>query len=58
MVDVNTPGGITVYRLPFWHYTTPLTARPGREKAARRWVVLGTFLFADAVAQVRRGRQA
>lgn len=58
IADVNTPGGITVYRLPFWHYTTPLTARPGREKAARRWVVLGTFLFADAVAQVRRGRQA
>jgi hypothetical protein len=58
MVDVNTPGGITVYRLPFWHYTTPLLARPGREAAARRWVVLGTFLFADAAAQVRRGRQA
>jgi hypothetical protein len=58
MVDVNTPGGITVYRLPFWHYTTPLMARPGREKAARRWVVLGTFLFADSAAQVRRGRQA
>ena len=58
MVDVNKPGGITVYRLPFWHYTTPLMARAGREDAARRWVVLGTFLFADAAAQVRRGRQA
>jgi hypothetical protein len=58
MVDVNTPGGITVYRLPFWHYTTPLMARPGRADAARRWVVLGTFLFADAVAHLRRGRQA
>jgi hypothetical protein len=58
MVDVNRPGGITVYRLPFWHYTTPLLPRPGREDAARRWVVLGTFLFADAVAQVLRGRQA
>jgi hypothetical protein len=57
MVDVNTPGGITVYRLPFWHYTTPLIARRGREASARRWVVLGTFLFAPA-AQVRRGRQA
>jgi hypothetical protein len=58
MADVNTPGGITVYRLPFWHYTTPLLPRAGREAAARRWVVLGTFLFAEAVAQVRRGRQA
>ena len=57
MVDVNTPGGITVYRLPFWHYTTPLMARPGRAAAARRWVVLGTFLFAGT-DQVRRGRQA
>jgi hypothetical protein len=58
MVDVNTPGGITVYRLPFWHYTTPLMARPGRAAQARRWVVLGTFLFAEAAGQVRRGRQA
>jgi hypothetical protein len=59
MVDVNTPGGITVYRLPFWHYTTPLMARPGREAAARRWVVLGTFLYAqDGPDHVRRGRQA
>jgi hypothetical protein len=61
MVDVNTPGGITVYRLPFWHYTTPLQARPGRVDAARRWVVLGTFLYATGGAgapQVRRGRQA
>jgi hypothetical protein len=44
--DVNTKGGVTVYRLPFWHYTTPLVAKPGRAATARRWVVLGTFLFA------------
>ena len=43
--SVATAGGITVYRLPFWHYTTPLAARPGRESAARRWVLLGTFLY-------------
>lgn len=42
---VATRGGITVYRLPFWHYTTPLAAKPGREAEARRWVLLGTFLF-------------
>ncbi len=45
MQDVNTVGGITAYRLPFWHYTTPLQARRGREADARRWVLLGTFLF-------------
>ncbi|OJH39810.1 hypothetical protein [Cystobacter ferrugineus] len=53
MKSVNTLGGITVYRLPFWHYTTPLMARPGRDEDARRWVLLGTFL--DAPAQRRKG---
>lgn len=46
MVDIAMAGGITAYRLPFWHYTTPLLAKPGREKTARRWVVLGSFYFA------------
>ncbi|MDY7225635.1 hypothetical protein [Hyalangium rubrum] len=46
MTPVNTVGGVTVYRLPFWHYTTPLMARPGAEADARRWVLLGTFLDA------------
>jgi hypothetical protein len=44
MTRVSTVGGITVYRLPFWHYTTPLAARPRQAAAARRWVLLGTFL--------------
>jgi len=42
--DVHTLGGITAYRLPFWHYTTPLEAKKGKEAEARRWVLLGTFL--------------
>ena len=46
MQSVNTVGGITVYRLPFWHYTTPMLARPGAQEDARRWVLLGTFLDA------------
>lgn len=46
MVDVNRQDGIAVYRLPFWHYTTPLAPLPGHERDARRWVVLGTFLYA------------
>jgi len=45
MQDVNTVGGITAYRLPFWHYTTPLQAKHKRAAEARRWVLLGTFLF-------------
>lgn len=45
MVPVSGPGTITVYRLPFWHYTTPLMPKPRREKDARRWVLLGTFGF-------------
>jgi hypothetical protein len=46
--SVNTCGGVTAYRLPFWHYTTPLVAHPGREQQARRWLLLGTFLFASS----------
>jgi hypothetical protein len=46
VLDVNTVGGITAYRLPFWHYTTPLVAKPGRAHTAQRWVVLGTFRYA------------
>jgi len=38
-------GRLTAYRLPFWHYTTPLVAKRGREAEARRWVLLGTFLY-------------
>lgn len=46
LTRVSTVGGITVYRLPFWHYTTPVVAKPGAEEEARRWVLLGTFLDA------------
>jgi hypothetical protein len=34
---------VTAYRLPFWHYTTPLVG----SRNAARWVLLGTFLFRD-----------
>jgi hypothetical protein len=48
IVDVATAGGISAYRLPLWHYTTPLVAKaraaPG---TARRWLLLGTFLYRD-----------
>jgi hypothetical protein len=48
IVPVHKPGTLTVYRLPFWHLTTPLKAKPKREKDARRWVLLGTFGFKNA----------
>ncbi|MBS0220272.1 MAG: hypothetical protein JSR91_05975 [Proteobacteria bacterium] len=41
IVSVASPATVTAYRLPFWHYTTPLAGKP---KAAR-WVLLGTFLY-------------
>jgi len=43
--EVGGRSGIAVYRLPFWHYTTPLVARRGRETEARRWLLLGSFDF-------------
>lgn len=46
IVDVATAGGITAYRLPLWHYTTPLVAKArARPREARRWLLLGTFLY-------------
>ncbi|HEY0160411.1 MAG TPA: hypothetical protein VGF28_24200 [Thermoanaerobaculia bacterium] len=41
--EVAAKPSIAVYRLPFWHYTTPLVARPGGETTARRWLLLGSF---------------
>ena len=49
--DVNLQGGVSVYRLPFWHYTTPLAAKPGREKEARRWLLLVSFEIVRRDAQ-------
>jgi hypothetical protein len=43
--DVSARGAIAIYRLPFWHYTTPLLAKPGRENSARRWLLLGSFAY-------------
>ena len=37
---VARSGLVTAYRLPFWHYTTPLLGGPG----SRRWLLLGTFV--------------
>ena len=47
IVSINNQGGVSIYRLPFWHYTTPLAGRPGRESEARRWLLLGSFRILD-----------
>jgi len=41
IVSVAGASTVTAYRLPFWHYTTPLVGKPN----AARWVLLGTFLY-------------
>lgn len=41
--DLSAPSGATVYKLPFWHYTTPLFGKVGKEKFARRWLILRSF---------------
>ena len=57
VADVATTGGITAYRLPFWHYTTPLVTREGAAAAsARRWVLLGTFLYRRPPVLTAAGR--
>ena len=55
VVNIGPGGLITAYRLPFWHYTTPLIAKPGPGARARRWVLLATFLFADQSAAADAG---
>lgn len=43
MAPIAIDGTVTAYRLPIWHYTTPLQTR---SLSDRRWLVLGTFYFA------------
>ncbi|MBL8910847.1 MAG: hypothetical protein JNM17_09115 [Archangium sp.] len=42
---IAVSGTITAYRLPLWHYTTPLQTSTPED---RRWLVLATFPFAPA----------
>jgi hypothetical protein len=45
--SINLNGAASAYLLPFWHYTTPLVARPKVETKARRWLLLGSFEIAS-----------
>ena len=47
MADISNPSGIAVYRLPFWHYTTPMIGQPQKENEARRWLFLHSYEFAN-----------
>lgn len=43
--DVSGAPAIAIYRLPFWHYTTPVIPRRGHEATARRWLLLASFAY-------------
>ena len=47
ILDINLQGGVSIYKLPFWHYTTPLVGRREQESAARRWLLLGSFAIVE-----------
>jgi hypothetical protein len=48
VAEIGKGMSIAVYQLPFWHYTTPMLARPGVEDA-RRWLLLASY-FVDRTA--------
>ena len=50
--EVSGKPAIAVYKLPFWHYTTPLLARRGHEQRARRWLLLGSFDYDPPLAKL------
>jgi hypothetical protein len=57
IVSVACTSLLTIYWLPFWHYTTPLVARRGRQEDAQRWLLLGTFEFLRQRKRPGRSRQ-
>jgi hypothetical protein len=44
VAEIGKGMSIAVYQLPFWHYTTPMLARPGADDA-RRWLLLASFFI-------------
>jgi hypothetical protein len=44
VAEIGKGMSIAVYQLPFWHYTTPMLARPGVENA-RRWLLLASYFI-------------
>lgn len=45
-INIACRSAIAGYRLPFWHYTTPLLAKEGQSRKARRWLLLASYNIA------------
>lgn len=43
--DISQKAAVAVYKLPFWHATTPVIPVKGGEQKCRRWLILGSFIF-------------
>ncbi len=43
VTTISEPSAIAIYRLPFWHYTTPMQGVVGKENMAQRWLLLRSF---------------
>jgi hypothetical protein len=54
--SVALNGSVAVYRLPFWHYTTPLRAKRSMGEEARRWLLLASFEIDRNVAPRGSGK--
>lgn len=44
--SITSMGGLAIARLPFWHFTTPLEAKPGMEHLAKRWLLMSSYRIA------------
>jgi hypothetical protein len=53
--EIGRGMSIAVYQLPFWHYTTPMMARPGVDDA-RRWLLLASYMVDPKKPKRRRRR--
>lgn len=54
VVNIAAQSGVAVSYLPFWHYTTPLVAKKGRERHARRWLLLASFAISGRLFSPRK----
>jgi hypothetical protein len=53
--EIGRGMSIAVYQLPFWHYTTPMIPRAGRDHA-KRWLLLATYMV-DRTKRPRRDKR-
>lgn len=53
--EIGRGMSIAIYQLPFWHYTTPMIARPGVDDA-RRWLLLASYMIDRKKARRRKRR--